>query len=208
MGCPPPLESPLSPPPPLPDPVVVPVVVGVVAWVVVAGVVVAVVVVVWVVVGLVAAVVVGTEVAVVAVVVTVLVVRQSRAASWLTVETPWSRSSRSVALIVEGSFATALARLRLALLAPAQSPAATADETWLSWLLSPLAWSLESRPAPPPQAAMSEVANPSPPARSARNRERIRRLTLEAASVWFALATLTAAEARIPGLLTARRHWP
>lgn len=88
-----------------------------------------VVVVVGVVVVVVVGVVVAVETVVAVVVVAVLVVWQSWAASWLTVETPWSRSCRRFELIVEGRFETELARLRLALWALEQLPADTADET-------------------------------------------------------------------------------
>jgi hypothetical protein len=47
-------------------------------------------------------------------------------------------------------------------------PAATADEIALSWLFIVLAWLVESRLLPPPQATTSVLVNPSPPARSAR----------------------------------------
>jgi hypothetical protein len=57
----------------------------------------------------------------------------------LIVDAAASRSARNVPLIVEGRFATALAKLRAAFWAPAQWPAASAEETWSSWLLRPLA---------------------------------------------------------------------
>jgi hypothetical protein len=111
----------------------------------------------------------------------VLAVRQFCWASWPTVEAPWARSSRSVVLTVEGRFATAWSRPWLALEAASQRPAATAEETWLSWLERLFAWSAESRPAPPPQAARHETANPRLPARATRGQRRIRDLTLEGA---------------------------
>jgi hypothetical protein len=130
------------------------------------------VVVVWVLVELVVGVVVVAVVAavVVGVVGVLLVARwQSCAASWLTVEAPWVRFWRRFGLIVEGRLETSSAKLRLALCADAQSLAETAAETWLSLLLRLFAWSPESRPVPPPQAAMiKDVAKPSPPATSAR----------------------------------------
>jgi len=118
---------------------------------------------------LVVAVVVGATVVVGVVVVTVLVVWQSTAASRLIVAAPWLRFWRRFELIVEGRFETAAAKLRLALSTAEQSLAETADETWSSVLLRLFAWSAESRPAPPPQAAMiKDMAKPSPPATSAR----------------------------------------
>jgi hypothetical protein len=88
----------------------------------------------------------------------------------LIAEAPWSRSVLSVALTVEGRFATWLANDADELLTDPQSPEPSALEILFSWLLSPLAWFPESSPAPPPQAAMNETANPAPPARSARGR--------------------------------------
>jgi hypothetical protein len=94
---------------------------------------------------------------------------QSCAASWLTVEAPWVRFWRRFGLIVEGRLETSSAKLRLALCAVAQSLDETAAETWSSLLLRLFAWSPESSPRPPPQAAMTkDVAKPSPPATSAR----------------------------------------
>ena len=77
-----------------------------------------------------------------------------------------------------------------ALDAAPQLPALTAEETWSSCPLRLLAWSLESRPEPPPQAATSSAtANPSPPARMARDSWRIRSRTLEAGIVGVRLGT-------------------
>jgi hypothetical protein len=113
-------------------------------------------------------------------VVGVVACRQSCCASWLTVDAPWLRLLRSVGLSVEGRFPTEFTNCAAALEAAPQFPELTAEETWSSWLLRLLAWSLESRPAPPPQAATSSAtANPSPPARMARDTWRIRRRTLE-----------------------------
>ena len=57
----------------------------------------------------------------------------------LIVDAAASRSARSVPLIVEGRLATALAKFRAALWAATQCPAASAEETLSSWLLSPVA---------------------------------------------------------------------
>jgi hypothetical protein len=78
---------------------------------------------------------------------------------------------RSVGLTVAERFPTELPSAAAALETAPQLPADTAEDSWLSWLDKVLDWSVESRPAPPPQAAMSrEVAKPSPPARMARRR--------------------------------------
>jgi hypothetical protein len=127
-----------------------------------------------VVVGVVAVVVVAVVVAVVVGVVVAVVVAvdcpHCCTASWVTVEAPWVRSARSVVLTVEGRLATLVARLRASLCTTPQWPAERAEETRSSWLLRTFAWFPESRPAPPPQAAMKEVAKPRPPATSARYR--------------------------------------
>jgi hypothetical protein len=58
---------------------------------------------------------------------------QSFCASSATVEAPWIRLLRSVALTVGGRPLTELFSAVAALAAPAQLPAASAEETWLSW---------------------------------------------------------------------------
>jgi hypothetical protein len=71
-------------------------------------------------------------VAVGVVVVAVLDWRHCCGVDVLIVDAPASRSARSVPLIVEGRLATALAKLRAALWAATQWPAASAEETWSS----------------------------------------------------------------------------
>jgi hypothetical protein len=77
--------------------------------------------------------------------------------------------------------------LTASLNAPASLPAAlhwpaeTSLESWSSCELSELAWSDESRPDPPPQAASPHAARPTAPPRSARVSERIRAVTLDKA---------------------------
>lgn len=105
---------------------------------------------------------------VVVVILVVVVLRQSMEARWATVSAPWLSTWVSVRLIVGGRFATSLRSELAALLAPAQSPFWTAVETESSAALKLFAWSAESRPEPPPQAARQHAARPSPPARSAR----------------------------------------
>ena len=96
-------------------------------------------------------------------------------ASWPTVETPWSRFWRSVGLIDAGSWATEWARLTVTFETVVQSPDCSAEEIWPSWSLIVLDWLPESRPEPPPHAAtINDTASPRPPARMARDRERIR----------------------------------
>jgi hypothetical protein len=56
-------------------------------------------------------------------------------ASWPTVETPWSRSWRSVGLTVAGNSATARLRLTVAFDTPVQSPDWSDEEIWLSCVL-------------------------------------------------------------------------
>jgi hypothetical protein len=106
----------------------------------------------------------------VVVVVSVVVVplRQSIEARSATVEAPWFSTWVSVRLIDGGRFATSLRSESAALLAAAQLPFWTAVETESSAALKLLAWSPESRPASPPQAASEHAARVSPPARSAR----------------------------------------
>jgi hypothetical protein len=118
---------------------------------------------------------------------------QSRWASSATVDAPWNRLLRSVTFTVAGSAFTATFSPRAASDAAAQLPEASAEEIRVSWLDSVLDWSDESSPEPPPHAAMrSETANPRPPARMARRRERIRRRTLEAPTVDVPLAACEA----------------
>jgi hypothetical protein len=92
------------------------------------------------------------------------------ASSW-TVEAPWMRLLRRVALTDAGRLPTVPASAAAAVEAPLQLPAPTAEEIRSSCPESVLDWSDESRPEPPPHAATtSETANPSPPARMARRR--------------------------------------
>jgi hypothetical protein len=90
------------------------------------------------------------------------------AASFAIVTAPWVKLVRSVGLTVTGSVATSRLRAALALTAAPQSPDWTADEISFPCPLSAIDSSLESRPAPPTQAATHDTAKPSPPARMAR----------------------------------------
>ena len=90
-------------------------------------------------------------------------------------------------LTVPGRSATALLNACAALDAAPHWPAAAAEETASSWLLSRLASVLESRPAPPPHATRKAAAKPSPAAKNARVPRPIRDLTLEAEPVTFRL---------------------
>jgi hypothetical protein len=92
-----------------------------------------------------------------------------RRASWAIVETPWVRLLRSVELIDEGRFTTSSASRLVALETSPQFLLASAEDTESSWLLSEDASLLESRPEPPPQATTNAAANPSAPARTARD---------------------------------------
>jgi hypothetical protein len=74
----------------------------------------------------------------------------------------------SVELIELGRLSTSAASEDAAREAAAQLPDWTAFEMVSTAALRLFAWSVESRPAPPPQAARIETAKPSPPARSAR----------------------------------------
>jgi hypothetical protein len=76
---------------------------------------------------------------VVSVWVAVLVVWQCWRASCPTVDAPWLRLLRSVALTELGRFATALDSSLVALETVSQLPDASAVETWSSWLLRLLA---------------------------------------------------------------------
>jgi hypothetical protein len=118
-------------------------------------------------------------------VVVVVVCRQSLAASTPTVDAPWVRFRRRFLFTVPGRLLTELLNRCEALDAAPQSPALAADPTWSSWFDSEFAWSAESRPAPPPQAASSETAKPVPHATSARGKNRIRAVTLVAPSAGF-----------------------
>ena len=73
---------------------------------------------------------------------------------------------------------TVPARPSAALEAAPHCPPLTAPLTWLSWALRLDAWSAESRPELPPQAAREVAARQRPPARSARGGWRIRTLSL------------------------------
>jgi hypothetical protein len=92
-----------------------------------------------------------------------------RRASWAIVETPWVRLLRSVELIDEGRFTTSSASRLVALDTSPQFLLASAEDTESSWLLSEDASLLESRPELPPQATTNAAANPSAPARTARD---------------------------------------
>jgi len=144
---------------------------------------------------------VGAEIVVgAAIVPALLVTGQSCAASSPIVLAPWLRSAWSWALTDRGKFATSLLKVVAALAASAQSPAATADETEFRSPLKLFAWSAESRPEPPPQAASRAMAKPRTPARIARGAWRIRGLTLEARAVARASGS--------HGRLRTRPHWP
>jgi hypothetical protein len=121
----------------------------------------------------------------------VLVCVQSWAASRWIVLAPWLRFEISVELTEGGRLATAFAKLDAAVPAAPHWPAPTAAETESSWLFRVFAWSLESRPEPPPQATSNATAKPSPAARSARGAWRIRERRLEARPVGFPLASLS-----------------
>jgi hypothetical protein len=92
-----------------------------------------------------------------------------RRASWAIVETPWVRLLRSVELIDPGRLTTSSASRLVALDASPQFFLASAEDTESSWLFSADASLLESRPEPPPQATTNAAANPSAPARIARD---------------------------------------
>ncbi len=92
-----------------------------------------------------------------------------RRASWAIVETPWVRLFRSVELIDEGRLMTSSASLLVAFETSPQFWLASAEDTESSWLFSEDASLLESRPEPPPQATTNAAANPSAPARTARD---------------------------------------
>jgi hypothetical protein len=110
----------------------------------------------------------------------VVVVWQSWTDSWPTVATPCLRLAASAGFTDEGRLSIALLSAVTALAAAPQLPEPTADDSWSSWFDSDPAWSLESRPEPPPpQATRNAAAKPSPPAKSARGAEPIRVLTLD-----------------------------
>ncbi|MGZ4223981.1 MAG: hypothetical protein ACXVR0_11920 [Solirubrobacteraceae bacterium] len=92
-----------------------------------------------------------------------------RRASWAIVETPWVRLFRSVELIDEGRLMTSSASLLVAFETSPQFWLASAEDTESSWLFSEDASLPESRPEPPPQATTNAAANPSAPARTARD---------------------------------------
>jgi hypothetical protein len=92
-----------------------------------------------------------------------------RRASWAIVDTPWVRLFRSVELIDAGRFTTSSASRLVALETSPQFLLASAEDTESSWLLSEDASLLESRPELPPQATTNAAANPSAPARTARD---------------------------------------
>jgi hypothetical protein len=92
-----------------------------------------------------------------------------RRASWAIVETPWVRLFRSVELIDDGRLTTSSASWLVALETSPQFLLASAEDTESSWLLSEDASLLESRPELPPQATTNAAANPSAPARTARD---------------------------------------
>ncbi len=169
--------------------VVVVVVVGVVVEVVVVGVDVVVVVVVEVLVLVVAAFVVTGG------------VLQAVAASSPTVLAPWLRLAANVPSIPD-RFATSLLNVVDAWAACAHWPAATAEEIEPRSLFKVLAWSLESSPPVLPQAASTETANPSVPARTARGALRIRGVTLEGGPVALALGS------SVQGAWTEITHCP
>jgi hypothetical protein len=85
------------------------------------------------------------------------------------VDTPWVRLFRSVELIDAGRFTTSSASRLVALETSPQFLLASAEDTESSWLLSEDASLLESRPEPPTQATTNAAANPSAPARTARD---------------------------------------
>ena len=109
---------------------------------------------------------------------------QSCVESWPTVAAPCLRFAASAGFTDEGRLSIALFSDRTSLAAALHRPEPTAEASWSSWLLSVPAWSLESRPAPPPpQATRNAAAMPSPPAKSARGAEPIRDLTLDTVNV-------------------------
>jgi hypothetical protein len=79
------------------------------------------------------------------------------------------RLFRSVELIDAGRFTTSSASRLVALETSPQFLLASAEDTESSWLLSEDASLLESRPELPPQATTNAAANPSAPARTARD---------------------------------------
>jgi hypothetical protein len=85
------------------------------------------------------------------------------------VDTPWVRLLRSVELSDPGRFTTASASWLVALETSPQFLLWSAEDTESSWLLRLDASLLESRPEPPPQATTNAAANPSAPARTARD---------------------------------------
>ena len=68
-----------------------------------------------------------------------------------------------------------------------QEPALTAEEIAFSWEAMVALWSPVSSPLLLPQATTKAAANPSPPARNAREPNPMCRLTLEAVAVAFTL---------------------
>jgi hypothetical protein len=112
---------------------------------------------------------------------------QSLAASCLSLTAPSPRLWTSLLLTGEVRLPTAEVNLLAALFAAAQLPELTAADTASSWLARVLLWSPESRSFEPPQATAKAAANPRPPARNARERNPIRRLTLEAGAVCLRL---------------------
>jgi hypothetical protein len=91
-------------------------------------------------------------------------------ASCETVDAAWFRLAWTVRLTVEGRLRISVWSLPLSVFTAPQSRAETAVDTALRLFDSLVAWSLESRPAPPPQAARHDTARPNPPTRSARGR--------------------------------------
>jgi hypothetical protein len=115
---------------------------------------------------------------------------QSWTASCLIVTAPSPRFCTNLGLTEGGSDPTLLLNASAALVAARQLPELTAAEAASSWLERVLLCSPESRPPEPPQATTKAAAKPRPPARNARERKPIRRLTLEADPVCLALREL------------------
>ncbi len=90
-------------------------------------------------------------------------------ASEATVEAPCWRLVVSAGLMLDGRLLTVLFSASAAFAAAPHWPASSAEVSWSSWPWRLLAWSLDSRPwPPPPHATRNDAAKPSPPASSAR----------------------------------------